>query len=197
MNDPTTALGTDRKTTRRAVLGGVGAVCLGSIAGCLDGDEASAPDPISIDEDQSCDQCTMVIGNHPGPAGQAHYEDPTEVFDEDRPAQFCSSLCTYAFTFDNESTADPEGIHLTDYSSVDYTIDPSDENETISRHLEADAFADVTGLTLVADSDVEGAMGASILPFSDADEAESFQEEYGGEVYDHDDITQEFVMSLM
>lgn len=197
MDEPTATLGTDRQTTRRAVLGGVGAVCLGAIAGCLGEDEASGPEPISIDDEHSCDQCTMVVGNHPGPAGQAHYEDPTEVLDEDRPAQFCSSLCAYTFTFDNESTAEAEAIHLTDYSTVDYEVDSSDDPQTISRHLEAEAFANVSGLTLVADSEVEGAMGSSIIPFSDADEADSFQEEYGGEIYEHDDITQEFVMSLM
>ncbi|MFA9425437.1 nitrous oxide reductase accessory protein NosL [Natronorubrum sp. A-ect3] len=195
MDEPTAAV--DRIVTRRTVLGGVGAVCLGSIAGCLDGDDASVPDPISIDDDQSCDQCTMVIGNHPGPAGQAHYEDPTEVVDDDRPAQFCSSLCAYAFTFDNEATAEPEGIHLTDYSTVDYTVSDDNGSTTISRHLEADDFENASALTLVTDSDVDGAMGASLIPFSDADNADAFQDEYGGDIYDHDDITQELIMSLM
>ncbi|SIR73359.1 nitrous oxide reductase accessory protein NosL [Natronorubrum thiooxidans] len=194
--DESTA-GTDRIATRRAVLGGVGAACLGAVAGCLGDDGASGPDPISIDEDHSCDQCTMVVGNHPGPAGQAHYENPTDVLDEERPAQFCSSLCAYTFSFDNESTAEPTAIHLTDYSTVDYEVDSSGETNTISRHLEAEAFKNVSALTLVADSEVEGAMGSSLIPFTDSDEAETFQEEYGGEIYEHDDITQEFVMSLM
>ncbi len=197
MDEPTASLGTDRTITRRSVLGGVGAVGLGAVAGCLGTGDDDLPDPISIDDDQDCDQCTMVIENHPGPAGQAHYEDPTAVLDEDRPAQFCSSLCAYAFTFDHEGEADPDVIYVTDYSSVDYAIESDNGADVISRHLDADAFGDVEGLTLLVDSDVDGAMGSSIVGFSDGDEAADFQDDYGGDSYDHDEITSELVMSLM
>ncbi len=188
---------TGRIVTRRTVLGSVGTVCLGAVAGCLDGEEASVPDAIEIDDDQDCDNCTMRIGSHPGPAGQTHYEEPTEVFDEDRPAQFCSSLCTYAFTFDNEGEAEPTVTYLTDYSAVDYEIEDGDDAPVPTRHLEADAFGNATELTMVGDSEVEGAMGGSLIPFSDADEADDFQAEYGGELYDHDEVTQDLIMSLM
>lgn len=195
MDEPTSSLGTDRTIARRSVLGGIGAVGLGAVAGCIGGDEV--PDPITIDADQDCDQCTMVIENHPGPAGQAHYEDPTAVLDEDRPAQFCSSLCAYAFTFNHEGDAEPDVIYVTDYSSVDYDVEAGDGSDIISRHLDADAFGDIRGLSLVVDSDVNGAMGSSIIGFSDDDEAADFQNEYAGDSYDHDDITNELIMSLM
>ncbi|MXV63532.1 nitrous oxide reductase accessory protein NosL [Natronorubrum sp. JWXQ-INN-674] len=188
---------TGRIVTRRTVLGSVGAVCLGAVAGCLDGEEASVPDAIEVDDDHDCDNCTMRIGGHAGPAGQTHYEDPTEILDEDRPARFCSSLCTYAFTFDNEAEAEPTVVYLTDYSAVDYEIQEDEDGLVATRHLEADAFGDAAGLTLVADSEVGGAMGASLVPFSNADEAAEFQADYGGEIYDHDEVTQDLVMSLM
>ncbi|MFC4543878.1 nitrous oxide reductase accessory protein NosL [Halosolutus amylolyticus] len=198
MDERTASFGTDRRPTRRTVLGGLGAGALGAVAGCLGGDETDdAPDPISIDDEQGCDNCTMVIGNYPGPAGQAHYEDPTEVLDddEDRPAQFCSSLCTYAFTLDQD--VDPTVSYLTDYSTVEYGIEEGDEGPVISRHLEADGFGDRSDLTLIADSDVGGAMGASLVPFSDEDDAAAFQEEHGGDSYADDEVTQELIMSLM
>ncbi|MFD1563756.1 nitrous oxide reductase accessory protein NosL [Haloarchaeobius amylolyticus] len=201
MDVPTVGPDDDRRITRRTVLGGVGAASIAALAGCSggggngDGSE-SVPDPITIDEGKECDQCGMIIGNYLGPAGQSHYEDPTAVLEEDRPAQFCSSLCTYTFTFEHESESEPQVSYLTDYSTVDYEVDESSDPATISRHLEAEAFGDVTELTMVADSDVEGAMGQSIIGFSDADEADEFQSEYGGDVYEHDDVSQELVSSL-
>jgi len=202
MDIPTVGEDEGRYITRRTVLGGVGAASLATLAGCSggtgngDGSE-SVPDPISINEEKACDNCSMKIGNYLGPAGQSHYEDPTAVegLDEDRPAQFCSSLCTYKFTFKHES--EPQVSYLTDYSTVDYEVDESTTQTTISRHLEADAFGDVTELTMVAGSDVIGAMGDSIVPFSDADQADEFQAEYGGDIYEHDEITQELVSSMM
>jgi len=202
MDVPTVGADDDRRITRRTVLGGVGAASLATLAGCFggsgngDGSE-SVPDPISIDEGKECDECGMIIGNYLGPAGQSHYEDPTalEELDEDRSAQFCSSLCTYTFTFNHES--EPQVSYLTDYSTVDYEITGSGEQRSISRHLEAEAFSDVTELTMVVDSDVTGAMGDSIVPFNDADEADEFQSEYGGDIYEHDDVSQELVSSLM
>ncbi|TMT85648.1 nitrous oxide reductase accessory protein NosL [Haloterrigena sp. H1] len=202
MDVSTSAIDTDRSISRRTVLSGIGAVGLASIAGCSgtggngSGSE-SVPDPITIDDEKVCDNCSMKIGNYKGPAGQSHYEDPTAVeeLDEDRPAQFCSSLCTYTFAFKHESK--PQVSYLTDYSTVDYEVDESTTQTTISRHLEADAFGDVTELTMVAGSDVIGAMGDSIVPFSDADQADEFQAEYGGDIYEHDEITQELVSSMM
>ena len=191
---------TDRSRSRRTVLSAVGAVGLASIAGCTGTDgngSGSAPDPITIDDQKVCDNCSMKIGNYRGPAGQSHYEDPTEIegIDEERPAQFCSSLCTYTFTFGHE--ADPEVTYLTDYSSVEYGVDESGAQTTISRHLEGDAFGDVTELTMIAGSDVTGPMGDSIVPFSDAEQADDFQSDYGGDSYEHDEITQELVSSMM
>ncbi|OIB56299.1 nitrous oxide reductase accessory protein NosL [Natrialba sp. SSL1] len=201
MNGWNRSAGTDRRTTRRTVLAGATTAALGLAAGCLSDDDAEpAPDPVSIDSEQSCDNCTMGIGNQPGPAGQLHYEDPTTVLDgDDRPAHFCSSLCTYTFAFDHEDTATPEVTYLTDYAAVDYEVDESSDsdNYVLNRHLDADAFAAATGLELVVDSDVEGAMGGSIVAFSDGDDATAFSDEYGGEQYEHEDVTQELVMSLM
>ncbi|MFC3959280.1 nitrous oxide reductase accessory protein NosL [Halovivax cerinus] len=192
----------DDARTRRSVLAGTTVIGLSALAGCLDGSngDTDAPDPITIDPGMACDNCSMRIGNFGGAAGQSFYEDPSAVLgpdDTDRPAQFCSSYCTYTFTFDNQAEAEPEVSYLTDYSSVDWTVDDGDGAQTMSRHLDADAFASAADLTLVVDSDVEGAMGGSLLGFSNADDAESFQAEYGGELYDNDEITQELLQSLM
>ncbi|THE64710.1 nitrous oxide reductase accessory protein NosL [Salinadaptatus halalkaliphilus] len=180
--------------TRRTVLGGTAMAGLATIAGCL-GDDGDVPEPIAIADDQACDNCTMAIGQHPGPVGQTHYEQAADVVGEDRPAQFCSSLCTYTHTF--EQDAEPQGIYLTDYSSVDWSVSTDDGELEISNHLERDAFAQAGELALVVDSEVLGSMGGSMIGFRDADDADDFQAEYGGDRYDHEDVTPELVMSLM
>jgi copper chaperone NosL len=188
----------ERCSTRRTFLAGSASLGVAAIAGCFDDDSDDLPDPVTIDDDQDCDHCTMAIGQHPGPVGQTHYPDPDDIVGEDRPAQFCSSLCTYTFTFEQEDAGhDPDVSYLTDYSSVDYAVEEGEDALEISNHLEDEAFADVEGLTLVVDSDVEGAMGASMIGFTDASEADDFQAEYGGDLYEHEDVTGELVMSLM
>ena len=186
----------ESRPTRRLFLGGAVAVSVGALAGCLGDDDV--PDPISIPSEQACDQCSMEIGRHPGPNGQAHYAEPEAVVGEDRPAMFCASTCAYVWTFEREDEGhEPTAFYLTDYSSVDEEVQEDAGIVEISSHLEEETFALAGDLTLVVDSDVEGAMGPSMIGFSDADEAEAFQAEWGGDLYDHDDVTPDLVMSLM
>lgn len=187
-----TGLISRRKMLSIAATGGVVA-----LAGCL-GDE-DVPDPVSLDQGQSCDQCNMQIEMHPGPVGQAYYLDdpPVDLPErEDGLAHFCSSWCTYIYTLERESEAEPAGIYTTDYSAVEFSLSEDGGVTVISAHLEADAFEDAAELTYVVDSDVEGAMGASLIGFSDSSDAEAFAEEHDGMLIDHDDVTLEVVASL-
>ena len=191
--------GSDRGVTRRTVLAISALAGTTAVAGCLGNDEDDLPEPITIEAGRICDNCTMDIVEYPGPVGQSFYADPEALLGdgEDRPAQFCSSLCTYAFLFEHEDDQEPDVVYLTDYSTVDYEIDTSGDEPEISSHVEADDFGPADALTLIADSEVEGAMGASIIGFSDADDAASFEADYGGDSYEHDDVTRELIMSLM
>ena len=170
----------------------VGLTVLGSSAGCLGND---VPAPVSLDDEQSCDQCGMIIEAHPGTVGQTFFDEgPT---DRDGPARFCSGVCTYTYTLDRED----EGwntivVYLTDYSAVEYELSTEDGQTFISAHLDADDFADASDLTLVVRSDVLGAMGADLVPFSDADEAAAFVDDHGGDLVSHDDVTRELLAAL-
>ncbi|MFA9504318.1 nitrous oxide reductase accessory protein NosL [Natrinema sp. H-ect1] len=187
----------ERSVPRRTILAGSALTGLAALAGCLDGDEASGPDPVTIEDGTNCDNCTMPIVDYPGPVGEAFYDDAEALLDEDRPAQFCSSLCTYAFTFEHEDDQEPSVTYATDYSSVDYEIDTDGDAPEITSHVEADDFAPITDLTLVVDSEVEGAMGPSMIGFSDTDDADAFQADYGGDLYEHGDVSRDLVMSMM
>ncbi|SDQ20848.1 nitrous oxide reductase accessory protein NosL [Natronobacterium texcoconense] len=170
--------------SRRRVLSGAIAVAGTGLAGCLEDDAADEPpaEPVALTDGQSCDVCGMVIEDHYGPAGQLFYADgnPDE---RDGPAWFDSvaELVVYHEERVGLGWELREGF-VTDYSSVDYDLEERDGTTYISSHVAADDFADATELHYVVDSDVEGAMGEDLLPFSTADDAAAFADEHGGTV---------------
>ena len=172
--------------SRRRVLGGIAGGVPFVLAGCLggggDGDEASI-EPVSLDGERACDQCGMIVEDHPGPVGQVHFADDEP--EGGRPAQFCSSVCTYTYRFDAEDAGrDPLVTFLTDYSRVDQEVFEEGSDVMFSSHVEPSAFSRSTDLTVVADSDVAGAMGPELIPFGEAADVESFVDDYGGEPLD-------------
>lgn len=189
--------GHTRRVGRRTYLMAVIGASSAAFAGCL-GDDADI-DPVAIGEGDTCDNCDMVIEVHPGPVGQAMYEDDRpEELSEDGPATFCSAWCLYDYTFRQADLAgvEPTSAFATDYSAVEYELTTDDGAPTISAHLEAGDFASVDGLRFVVDSEVEGAMGGSLIGFSDAADADAFADEHGGEVFTDDELTRELIQAL-
>ena len=180
--------------SRRTVLTAVGSGLAVGVAGCLGNGEADSdlPAPVSLDEGQACDQCGMVIEEHPGPTGQVFFDDHP---DREGPAWFCSVTCTFSYRFDHEADHDPIVTYLTDYSDVDYSVDDGDE-PSISAHLAADGYREESALSVVAGSDVFGAMGPELIPFSDAADADAFADEYRGDVRAATDVDRELVDSI-
>lgn len=187
----------DPRATRRVLLETAAAAVLAGTAGCL-GDQ-EVPDPVALEDGQACDRCGMVIDQQPGPAGQAFYPDdaPLDLPDdrEDGHARFCSALDAYVWTLDRDPQ--PAVTYLTDYSTVDYEVWAEGGEAFVSAHLGADAFADATELTMIADGDVQGAMGPAMVPFSDPEDATAFQETHGGDRLAHDEVSRELVQSMM
>ncbi|RAW44498.1 nitrous oxide reductase accessory protein NosL [Halorubrum sp. 48-1-W] len=177
---------TSSTASRRRVLGGIAGGVPFVLAGCLgaggDGDRDSI-EPISLDGERACDECGMIVRDHPGPVGQVHFADDEP--EGGRPAHFCSSVCTYTYRFDAEDAGrDPLVTFLTDYSLVDQEVFEEGSDVMFSSHVESSAFSRSTELTVIADSDVVGSMGPELIPFSEAADVEAFVDEYGGEPLD-------------
>ncbi len=174
---------------RRRTLGLFGTVAVSSIAGCLG--ETDTPEPVDLDDGQSCDNCEMVIEDQPGTTGQIFFEE-NRPDDRDGPAWFCSGSCAYSYQFERlDEGWSPTVTYLTDYSAVDYEL--FGDGDRISAHLSADAYASDTELSLVVDSDVMGAMGTAIVPFSEPSDAANFVEEHGGETITAEEVSRELV----
>ncbi|SFH31992.1 Nitrous oxide reductase accessory protein NosL [Halorubrum aquaticum] len=173
--------------SRRRVLGGIASGVPLALAGCLGGgaggDGEGSISPVSLDGEHACDQCGMIVRDHPGPVGQVHFADDEP--EGGRPAQFCSSVCTYTYRFDAEDGGrDPLVTFLTDYSLVDQEVFEEGSDVTFSSHVESSAFSRTTELTVVAGSDVVGSMGPELVPFGEEADVEAFVAEYGGEPMD-------------
>ncbi|OYR57524.1 nitrous oxide reductase accessory protein NosL [Halorubrum ezzemoulense] len=178
-NQPTSAPDRRENIPRRRLLAGLAAGGAAAVAGCAGGGSESVS-PVSIDDDQACDQCGMIVADHPGTVGQVHFEDDEP--EGGRPAQFCSGTCTYTYRFDAaDAGRTPVATFLTDYSAVDQEVFEEGGDTMFSSHVESEAFARETTLTVVARSEVIGAMGPDLVPFTDEDDVEDFVAEYGGE----------------
>ncbi len=165
-------------------------------AGCLGGDDDDAgPEPVGLEGELACDVCGMIIEDHPGPVGQIHFADDEP--EGGRPGQFCSSTCTYEYLFAEED-GDREVLaaFLTDYSAVEYDVSEEGSDVLFSSHVEAEAFASLSALTVIAGSDVAGAMGPELIPFSEADDVDEFLAEYGGTEMAAEEVDQATVDAL-
>lgn len=180
------------RVDRRTLLSAVGGGLAVGLAGCT-GSSESTPAAVALDDGQSCDQCGMVIDAHPGPTGQVYFDD--HLSERDGPAWFCSGTCTYTYRFDRVAEgATPLVTYLTDYSAVDYAVEG--DGPSITAHLAADDYAPEDDLVVAVGTGVRGAMGPDLIPFGDADDAESFVDDHGGEVIDTADIDRELVDSI-
>lgn len=189
---PTTDWPPSASSTRRSLLAAGGGLAAVGLAGCLgDSADGELPEPVSLDEEQACDECAMIIQDHPGPTGQIYFESLHD--DRDGPAWFCSGICAYVYRFNRVAEgATPIGTYLTDYSEIDYEVS-DDADPFISPALAAETFAPESELFAVVGSDVRGAMGADVIGFSAREDAESFASTHGGSVRAASDIDRELI----
>lgn len=160
-----------------------------ALAGCLGGPDTSSPDPITLPTGADCDNCGMVIDQHPGPNGQLFYEE-NQPANHDEPFRYDAlKQCFFPDLLESQQLGwTATGRYVTDYSNVEYTLQTDDDTTYISSHTGAASFAPAADMTYVVGSEVEGAMGPDFIPFSSRDDAEAFTTEHGGDLVAYDDI---------
>lgn len=184
---------------RRTFTGSFGAL-LGTIglSGCLSltggRSDRRVPEPVDLSGTKTDDQGGMVIGNHGGPNGQIFYEEHSPE-DHDNPAWFHTlTFGLFPYYFEHKRRGwKATAIYVTDYSTVDYSIQTGMSRTTISAPTASETFADATEMTYVIESDISGGMGPALLPFSVPDDAETFISNHGGQTLTFDEITPAFL----
>jgi nitrous oxide reductase accessory protein NosL len=181
-----------RVCSRRRVLGAAGAVGVAAFAGCTGGSGA-APSPVTVDPEATCDVCGMVVAAHPGPSSEVFYAENRPA-GHANPARFDSTWEAFRFDFERDWTR--EAFYVTDYSTTAYEVRTDGETELISRHTAAETFIDATTATFVADSAVQGTMGADLLGFSAREDAERFRADHGGDLVTFDEVSRTLIGQL-
>jgi len=90
----------------------------------------------------------------------------------------------------------PLATFLTDYSLVDQEVFEEGSDAMFPSHVEREAFSRTTDLTVVARSEVVGAMGPELIPFSEEGDVDAFVEEYGGEPMPATDVERSTLEAL-
>jgi nitrous oxide reductase accessory protein NosL len=181
-----------RGASRRALLRASALGVTASLAGCiggLTGGDGEVPAAVSLAGGLDCDDCGMVIEKHPGPNAQIFY-DGNSPEGHDNPARFDSlKQCFFPYKLEREQMGwDLDAAYVTDYSAVEYDVSSQGGATTISSHTAPESFARAKDLRYVVQSEVEGAMGPDFVPFSEESDADSFADEYGGQVVGYGDI---------
>jgi len=175
------------------------AVCVSGLAGCLGGgSEGSRPEPVDLSGGKFDDDHGMEIGPHGGANGQIFYDERTPADRDGGPFWFHTLVFSlFPFCFEREDRGwEAEVVYVTDFSAVDWTVQERGQGKTMPSPTAPGTFAAAPGLTYVAESDVMGGMGPGLHPFSDADEAESFVDDHGGETLPFDAIDRGLVEAL-
>ena len=178
-------------------------VLLVALAGGCDTDDDAEPEtidtePISLIDSQTCDVCGMVIEDAGmyGPNAQVFFDGDVPP-DRDGPAHYDSVREMYVDLFGHEHRgAEPLAVYVTDYSTFDYDIETRRGDDYITGSLNADTFVNADDAVFVINSGIRGAMGTELLPFSNADDAQEFADEQGGDIVEPHNIDTQLVESL-
>lgn len=146
-------------------------VALLSACGGQSDKEAMVHKAVAIEQGEECHLCGMIIGNFPGPKGEAYSSTTDNV------EKFCSTRDLFSFILQPENKRQIREVYVHDMSKTNWDK-PSDEK-----------FIDAREAWFVIGSSKKGAMGKTLGSFSDKADAEVFIQEFGGKLYRFDEIT--------
>lgn len=153
------------------------ALVLLALVGCGE-KQAAVPPPVPMSAEAVGRYCGMSLTDHPGPKGQVQLKGGKEVY------WFSSARDTIAFTLLPEEPKDIAALYVTAMDKAGTWDKPGDE-----------AWIDARKATYVVGSDATGGMGQrEIVPFSNAQAAEAFRIDHGGELHPFDRIPREHVL---
>ncbi len=146
-------------------------ICTLLLVACGHGDnEPYAHVSAHIDGHDRCHMCGMMVKKHPGPKGLVTLKSV-----DDSP-KFCSTRDMFIYALQPENKRQIENIWVHDMATTDWIY--PDDNQ----------FIDATKAWYVYGSNREAVMGVAVAPFSSLEAAEVFVQQYGGDVFEYEQI---------
>ncbi|UTV29446.1 nitrous oxide reductase accessory protein NosL [Photobacterium atrarenae] len=129
----------------------------------------------AIEQADECHLCGMIISRFPGPKGESYSKSTESV------SKFCSTRDLFSYILQPENQRQVKEIYVHDMSKTPWQK-PEDEY-----------FIDAREAWYVIGSEKKGAMGKTLASFARQEDANSFMAEFGGKVYQFDEISIEML----
>jgi copper chaperone NosL len=133
---------------------------------------------MTIERSDECHLCGMIIQGFPGPKGQLYKRGNSKNM------KFCSTRDMFAYLLDPEHKHAIQTVYVHDMATSPWDT-PDDK-----------FFIRGQTAWYVAGHTRQGAMGPTIASFSKKKVAEIFAEQYGGKIYQFEDITQTLLQQI-
>jgi copper chaperone NosL len=124
--------------------------------------------PINLNKNHSCVSDGMIIINYNGPKAQIVWKDGSRSF-------FCEVREAFYESLDKIKNKKIQAFYVQDFSNIEW-------GSYIDRWVLANK------VYYVVDSDKDGAMGLTYVPFSDLNAAENFIKLYNGRLLSYNEI---------
>ncbi|MBY5991357.1 nitrous oxide reductase accessory protein NosL [Ferrimonas balearica] len=146
------------------------------LAGCSEAPAHNVSPIAQIEQQDRCHLCGMVVIQQPGPKGTA------DLATEQR-LKFCSTRDLFEFALQPDNRRQVVQLLVHDMGSSDW-FRPDDEQ-----------FVDAESAWYVYGSNRKAAMGPALATFAHQKAAQAFADQYGGRLFQFDDISLELLRS--
>lgn len=169
------ALADGPNASRRMLLGLMALASLSPLAACKsEADKAASITPVEITRNTACELDGMLLMDFPGPKGQIHYAG------QPQPAFYCDTMEVINALLVPEQVRKVNAVYVQDMGQTDWDNPQG-------------AWIDANTAIYVLGSRRKGSMGPTLASFSQAEDAQAFAKEYGGQVVKMADIKPEMV----
>ncbi len=146
-------------------------ICAFLLMACGHGEhDADTHSGIQIDGHDRCHMCGMMVKQYPGPKGSVLLKSV------DNSPKFCSTRDMFIFALQPENKRQIESMWVHDMATTGWE-EPDDAH-----------FINAKKAWYVYGSNRKAVMGPAIAPFSSLDAAEKFVQQYGGAVFEYEQI---------
>ncbi|WP_323017246.1 nitrous oxide reductase accessory protein NosL [Castellaniella sp.] len=165
----------------RRLLGGLALSLLLGACGGGGIDAGPPPAPHTMNEQAVGHYCGMNLYEHVGPKGQILLRD------QDAAVWFSTIREVFAYTLLPEEPKTIVAIYVQDMGQADKQGNPP-----------TDAWIDARNAHFLIESRAVGGMGApDALPFAQAEDAQAYQQQYGGRIVGFQDMPEDYVLRYL